>query len=179
MIRRRILTLAAVLLLMVSAPERAEAQGIFFGGGVTFPTGFYNDSGAKTGWLVTGGLNWNLSSSNAWIYGMGFYGENKHQSDGNKTNPYGGMLGFGYTLGASDKVSGYFFAGGGLAVRKFSSENLENITKSKFGFELGVGGSIPLGSRFSLWGEGTYMGVPDMSFFGLMAGFTIGLGSAN
>jgi len=183
MIRRGILTLAAVLLLMLSAPERAEAQGIFFGGGVTFPVGFYGNAdeiGAQTGWMVDGGLSWDLGSS-TWIYGMGFYGENKHKNSNNKTNPYGGMLGIGYSLGAPESIGGYFFVGAGLMVHKFSSEDAPefNDSESKFGYELGAGGDFPLSSRFSLWLEGRYMGATDTNFFSIMAGFSIGLGSAN
>ena len=184
MIRRGVLTSVAVLAFMLSAPNLAEAQSIFFGGGVTFPVGFYgnaNEVGAKTGWMVAGGLSWDLGSSGSWIYGEGFYGENKHQNSTIKTNPYGGMLGFGYSLGAPGQIGGYFFAGGGLMVHKFSSEDAPafNDSESKFGYELGAGGDFPLGSRVSLWVEGRYMGATDTNFFGLLAGFTIRLGSTN
>ena len=77
----------AVAVLVSAAP--AGAQYIFLGGGATLPMGDYKDF-AKTGWIATAGVGFDVGSRGLWVEGQGYYGSNKHDDgSGDKTDLLG------------------------------------------------------------------------------------------
>lgn len=171
---RKLLSLAAAA--FVFLPTAAIGQSIYAGFGGASPVGDFKDY-AKTGWMAIAGVDVGLGDSQASIYGEGFYGENKHETDGDKTNPYGVMAGILYGLTSNpDAVGVYVFGGAGLLVHKYSSDTFENTTDSQFGYQAGAGVGIPLGGALGLFAEGRYMGSKDTNYFGYLGGVSIDLG---
>lgn len=174
---RKTLSAVATLLFLLAAPAAVVGQGIFVGGGVTFPTGDFKDvDGADTGWLATAGFSFDVGDAGLSAGVEGFYGENKHDTDGDKTNPYGAMGFLLYRAGNPETVGPYAFGGAGILVHKFSSDTTEDSTKTNFGYEFGAGLDIPVGSNVGVWLEGRYMGSSDTNFFGIIAGLGLGVG---
>ena len=64
-------------LAMTAISSRAEAQNVFWGGGPSVPLGDFKDD-AKTGWLLQGGLGFDLGSSGIFAEAEGFFGSNSH-----------------------------------------------------------------------------------------------------
>ncbi|MDX1395786.1 MAG: hypothetical protein R3195_15495 [Gemmatimonadota bacterium] len=181
--RARSFAMAASFMLL--APVALLGQGIYFGAGATFPTGDFGDY-ADTGWMGVAGVTFDIGTGGLWVGGEGFYGQNNHSDDlaptpteeaGAKTNPYGAMGIVGYGTGDGESLGFYFFGGAGLLVHKYSSDVSDSVSDSNFGYQAGAGVSFPLGGSLDLWGEGRFMGASDTTFFGLLAGLSIGLGN--
>lgn len=176
---RKALSLLATFLFLLAAPSAVSGQGIFIGGGVTIPTGDFGDSeqvGAKTGWIASGGFSFDVGENGLSAGVEGFYGENKHETEGDKTNPYGAMGFLLYRAGNPESVGPYFYGGAGLMVHKFSSDTREDSTETNFGYEFGAGLDFPFGDSVGAWVEGRYMGSSDTTFFGIVGGLGIGVG---
>lgn len=152
-----------------------QAQGVFLGGGVTIPTGDFGDF-ADTGWMTTGGFSVDIGDSGASAGLEGFYGQNNHETEGEKTNPYGAMGFLLYRVGNPSRVGPYVFGGAGILVHDFSSAG-ESVSDTNFGYEFGAGLDFPFADRVGLWLEGRWMGASDTNFFGILAGLGFGLGS--
>lgn len=174
---RKTLSAVATLLVLLAAPTTVLGQGIFVGGGVTIPTGDFGDF-ADTGWLASGGFSFDVGDGGVSAGVEGFYGENKHETDGDKTNPYGAMGFLLYRAGNPESVGPYFYGGAGILVHKFSSDSSpsEDSTDTNFGYEFGAGLDFPFGSNVGAWLEGRYMGSSDTKLFGIIAGLGFGVG---
>jgi len=169
--------------LLFSPPETASAQGVYFGAGVTMPTGDYGDY-AKTGYVGVAGVSFDIGPQGLSVFGEGYYGQNSHSDvDGDKTSPYGAMGGLLYDL-APEKVGGFYFFGQlGLMVHKYSSDESEGTSDSGFGFGGGAGYGFPLGGGTELFVEGRYMqgnfDDGNTAFFGLVGGVALALGGGD
>lgn len=175
---------AVALILAMMIPATASAQGsIFVGGGITVPMSDYKDY-AKTGWLGTAGLVWNLGDKGAFIAGEGFYGSNKHKApdDDEKTNLYGADLGLGYRFGDADRTGVYVAALGGLMVHQYKPATGSSSSESGFMYGGFAGVDIPAGG-FNVWFEGRIMMASideeNTSFFGILAGVSFPIGGGN
>lgn len=173
MMKRLSLALAAVGLLLFAVP--LQAQGIFVGGGVTIPTGEFGDF-ADTGWLATGGFWFDLGDSGVAAGVEGFYGQNDHDTEGEKTNPYGAMGFLLYRVGSPERVGPYGFGGAGVIVHDFSSAT-ESSSDTNFGYEFGAGLDFPFTTRVGAWLEARFMGSSETNFFGILAGLGFNLGN--
>ncbi|MFH1763927.1 MAG: hypothetical protein ABIF09_07025 [Gemmatimonadota bacterium] len=182
-----VLGIALLAVLSITLPNQASAQGVFLGAGVTVPTGDYKDfgdgDGAKTGYMAVGGVSFPIAGESLSIFGEGFYGQNSHEYEGDKTNLYGAMGGVMIDLAPEGEAGLYFFGQAGMLVHKYSSDDFSEFEDSETGlaFGGGAGYSIPLGGMFG-WVEGRYMqGQFDdgnTSFFGVFAGISFPVGGS-
>jgi hypothetical protein len=184
---RKCALLSVVLLAGISflLPAQASAQGVFLGAGATFPTADYADfgdgDGAKTGYMLIGGVSYPIIADDLSVFGEGFFGANSHEYEGDKTNLYGAMGGLLYDFADEGSAGLYTFAQLGLMVHSYKSDDFAEFEDSDAGFGLGFGAGFgfPLGS-ISGFVEGRYMlGVYDQqntSFWGLNGGISIPFG---
>ncbi len=180
--RTCVLSFAAVLTaLTLTLPSPASAQGVYWGAGITFPMGDYGDY-AKTGYLGIAGISFDLGPAGLSVVGEGFYGQNSHETDGDKTNPYGAMAGLLYDLNPEETGGPYVFGQAGLMVHKYSSDEFGDDSETGFGFGAGAGYGFPLGDT-ELFVEGRYMygsfDYGNTSFLGIMAGVALTLGGGD
>lgn len=169
------LTLAAFF--MTAAP--AAAQSIYFGVGPTFPSSDYADY-AKTGFMIVGGVTYEIVPQLS-VYGEGGYGQNNHDTEGDKTNPSTIMAGLLYGFGGDNApVSPYVFGGGGMLTHKYSSDQFEGSSETKFGFQGGAGLGFNLGG-FDAFAEGRYTSASfdgfATAFMGIVVGLSFNFGS--
>jgi hypothetical protein len=161
-------------------PGRTAAQSVFVGAGVTVPTGDFSDD-AKAGFLGIGGVTFPMGPQGLAILGEGYFGQNSHDLEGDKTSVYGAMGGLIYDFAGQGEAGVYLFGQAGLMVHKYSSEESSEFDDSETGlaFGAGVGYGIPLG-KANAWLEGRYMqGQFDggnTSFFGVVAGLSFPVG---
>jgi hypothetical protein len=172
---RKTLSAVATLLFLLAAPSTVFGQGIFVGGGVTIPTGDFGDF-ADTGWMAIGGFSFDVGDGGVSAGLEGFYGENKHDTEGDKTNPYGAMAFLLYRAGNPESVGPYLYGGAGILIHKFSSDTSEGGSDTNFGYEFGAGLDFPFGDNVGGWLEGRYMGSTDTTLFGILAGLGFGVG---
>jgi opacity protein-like surface antigen len=111
---------------------------------VTIPTGDFGEF-ADTGWMATGGFSVGVGDSGLSAGVEGFYGENKHETEGESTKPYGAMGFLLYRAGSPESVGPYFYGGAGILVHKFSVDSGEGSSESNFGYEFGAGLDFPFG----------------------------------
>ena len=171
-------------LAMTALTSRAEAQpNIFFGGGPSFPMGDYGDY-AKTGWLLQGGIGFDIGSKGLFIEAEGFFGSNSHEGTGNfkeKTNIIAFLGALGYSFGGDDaKVNPYVLAGAGILGHQFRTDNdadadLEG-TENKFGYTAAVGLAFRLNEKARFWVEGRYLGSDGTAVIPFAAGISLTLG---
>jgi len=174
-------------LAIAAVSSRVEAQGpyVFFGGGVSIPTGDLKSlNDAKTGWLLTGGLGLDIGSKGLFVEAEGFFGSNSHANTGNdknKTNIIAFLGALGYSFGGDDKkVKPYVLAGAGIVGNQFRTDNDANAgletTENEFGYSGAVGVSFVLNEKASFWVEGRYIGSKSTSVIPFMAGVSIHFG---
>ena len=179
--RRFAVPLVLGALAITAVSSRAEAQSIFFGGGVSKPLGEFNDY-AKTGWLLQGGINFDIGSSGIFAEAEGFFGSNSHKNTGNfkeKTNIIAFMGALGKSFGATDaKMNPYSLAGAGILGHQFRSDNDSAVeeTENKFVFTGAAGISLRLNEKAKFWIEARYLGASGTSVLPVMAGVLISLG---
>lgn len=161
---------AAALTIAFAAPVQAQGVTFFLGGGATVPIGDFKDF-AKTGWIGNAGVSYHLPN-NVFVFGEFFYGENKHDTAGEKTNPYGGMANVGYRFGDAMKPGLYIYGGVGALVHKFSAGST-SASDTQFAYDGAAGVDIPLGG-VSLWIEARFLGTKDTQMIPIMAGVSIG-----
>jgi hypothetical protein len=167
---------ALVLAVGMMAPAAAQAQGVYFGGGITIPTGDLDDAGAETGWMGVAGFSFDVGDSGLSIGGEGFYGKNNLATDGDNVGILGAMGTVLLRIGDEDVVGPYVFGGAGLMSTNPSIEaDPDAETESEFGYQFGAGLDIPLGGA-GVWVEGRFMGSDTSTLFGVMAGVGIGIG---
>jgi len=165
----------------LSTPQQASAQGVYWGAGVTIPTGDFGDY-AKTGYMGVAGISFDMGPEGLSAFGEGFFGQNSHETEGDKTYPYGAMGGLLYDLAPAGAGGLYFFGQLGLMVHKYSSDEFEGDSETGLGFGGGAGYGFPLGDT-ELFVEGRYMhgsfDYGDTSFFGIVGGVSLNLGGGN
>lgn len=175
--KRLVTALLTVVVLLGSVPSvQAQAKSAFFfgGAGVTLPMGDYGDY-AKTGWMASAGLGYNLTS-NVFIGAEGMYGSNKHSDVvGDKTDLVGGGGFIGYSFGKEgSKMMPYVIGGVGILNHKFKGANGFSESESKAMFHGGAGLFFPMGTA-GLYVEARYVKRGDTGFMPIMAGFSVGL----
>jgi len=178
-------SVALLAVLSFFLPPQAFAQSVFFGGGVSVPTGdnadFGDNDGAKTGFLAIGGLTFPVSDKGISLLGEGFFGNNSHEFEGDKTNVYGALGGILFDSAGEGESGFYAFGQAGLLIHSYKSDEFSEHEESKKGLALGGGAGygFPLGSLKG-WAEGRYMhGLfddRDTTFFGFLAGISIPFG---
>jgi hypothetical protein len=161
-------------------PGRSEAQSVFAGAGVTLPTGDFSDY-AKAGLLGIGGVTFPVGPQGLALLAEGYFGQNSHDEEGDKTSVYGAMGGLIYDFAEQGEAGVYLFGQAGLMVHKYSSDEFSEFDDSETGlaFGGGVGYGVPLGT-VNAWLEGRYMqGQFDggnTSFLGVVAGLSFPIG---
>jgi hypothetical protein len=169
------------ILALMATSNPLAAQGVWIGGGATFPTSDYGEV-ANTGYLLTAGVGTSVGSGGLSVGVEGFYGQNSTDTDGNKFNPYGFFGQVSYDLGGADAERGIYVLGQlGMAWDKFSSETLPALDGSDSGFAYGgaVGYFLPLGG-VNGWVEGKFtqasISGSNIQWFGILAGISIPFG---
>jgi hypothetical protein len=111
----------------------------------------------------------------------GFYGSNNHDTDGEKTNLYGGVAVVGMTFGEEDAIAPAVYGGLGFMTHSFKSDPAPategSDTSLAAGFGAGVG--IPLGSIGVFVGGSFVTGFSDNSgtkYIGIGASAMIPIG---
>jgi hypothetical protein len=170
--------LVAFLGLAVHAQSSA-AQSVYLGGGGSFPISDFGDY-TDTGFLLVGGGAYPIGEGALAVNLEGFFGQNGHSGNGDKTNPYGVMGGLIYGFGDPEVgPAPYLFGEAGIMWHKYSSGTAPDSTDSGFGYGAGAGVSIPV-SSIDTWVEGRIMnGRIDGSntmFVGAVAGVSFSLG---
>ncbi len=181
MIRRALITSAATLFLALAVPFTVQAQSFFFSGGAAFANGDFGDV-VDTGWLVTGGVAFDVGESGLWAGVEGSYGRHSTDIDGFNAKPYGVMGFLGYSVPTDGNVDPYVFGGAGLQGVSVSFPGLDSESDSAFGYQFG--GGLVFGSDTNSvrpYVEGRYQGSSDdnvdLFFFGVLVGLTISAGN--
>ncbi len=175
--------LAILGLLANSSP--AAAQFVYLGAGPSFPMSDYADY-AKTGYLVVGGVGFPIGDAGLNAVVEGSWGQNSHDTDGDKTNPLSVLGGLEYDFNTSGEgVNPYVFGQAGLMWHRYSSDTFPSDSESAFAYGGGAGVAIPLGG-VNGWVEGRLMnasyddgagGSSATMFAAILAGISINLGS--
>ena len=175
--RKSFLPFVAVLALIL--PMGLAAQSVYFGAGPTFPIGDYGDY-AKTGYVGIAGVSFDVGAENLSVFGEGFFGQNSHEFEGDKTYPYGAMGGLLYDLSPEGAGGVYFFGQVGFMIHKYDSNELGSESETGLGFGGGAGYGFPVGDT-ELFVEGRYMqgnfDGGNTAFIGLVGGVSIGFGN--
>ena len=179
-------TVGTVALFLFLAPG-ASAQAVFLGAGATIPTGDFADfgagDGANTGWMGFGGVLFPVGEAGLSVGGEGFYGSNSHDTDGDKTNLYGGMGLVGFTFNQEASAQPFVFSGIGFMTHSYKSDSFPTAEGSESGMAVGLGGgvSFPLGGVRGMAAASYNAGLDDIdgtTFIGLSAAVQILVGGA-
>lgn len=189
MIRRILSASAVVLALALAAPFAAHAQTLFISAGGAFPTGDDLD-GVNTGWMVAGGVSFDVGGDGVWAGVEGAYGRHGTDfvEDGDvKIKTYSVMGILGYSFETAGSVDPYVWGGAGLAGAK-ASDDSESFSGSGFGWQGGAGVSFGgEDANVRPYVEGRYHSASvefegdtsntTVSFFAALVGVTIGVGN--
>lgn len=179
MIRRALVSSVAALFLALALPLTANAQSVFVLAGGAFPLGDYGDF-ADTGWMVAGGLSFNVGEGGLFAGVEGLYSRSGTESEGVSTKPYSAMGFLGYDIPTESSVAPYVFAGAGLQGVSVSTD-LGSESESAFGYQFGVGVAFTGESNVTPLLEVRYQGSGDenvdLNFVGVSAGVSIGVGN--
>jgi hypothetical protein len=172
-------TLATLVVLLL--PAHLSAQSIYIGAGASIPVSDYN-AYANTGFITAVGVTLPVGDQGLALVGEGFFGQNSHDDEGDKTNPYGVMAGLTYEITGADEAKGvYFFGEAGLLVHKYGSDTFESSSDTGFGFGAGAGFFFPLGGVTG-WLEGRAMNATidseKTSFLGFLFGVSFPVGQS-
>ncbi len=190
---RRLLVcgVTAIAALAFALPEQASAQGIFVGGGVTFPVTDYGEY-ADVGWQFEGGFTVPISEAGLSVLFDGLYGTNGHNTEGvedQSTKLLGGFGGLVYSLADEGEGGLFFFGEAGILRHEFDAGDLndsESDSETAFAWGGGAGYGYPLNETLSGWFMARYLqGSFDSefedesettAFFGVMVGLTFNIG---
>jgi opacity protein-like surface antigen len=167
----------ALVVLVAASPARA--QYVFFGGGLSKPVGDFNTY-AKTGWMATAGVGYDIGSKGLWVEAEGYFGSNKHSDfAGDKTNLIGGMAAVGYSFMPGKSVSPYITGGLGIVAHQFKSEDFPggNETESKLGYTGAFGVGFNGNKKVHPFVEGRLLGSESSKALLFLAGVSIQLSS--
>lgn len=175
--------LAVVCALVMAAPT--SAQYVWVGGGPTFPMSDYGNkdlTGAKTGYLITGGVGMPVGEQGLSVYAEGFFGQNNHETSGEQTTPYGALLGLEFDFAGKDVDQSLYVSGGvGLLVHRYN-DGSSTSSSSGLGLSGGLGYYFPLGSMHGFVEGRIFQARIDSEntmFSGIMAGISIPVGQSN
>lgn len=178
--RRAPVGFLAILFLALAFPLGAHAQSIFVTGGAAFPLGDYGDF-ADTGWMLAGGLSFDIGEDGLFAGVEGLYSRSGTQADDVSTKPWSAMGFLGYNIATQSTVSPYLWAGAGLQGVTVSVEGEDSESDSAFGYTFGAGVSFATQSNISPLIEVRYQGSGDesvdLNFIGVGAGVSIRLGN--
>lgn len=188
MFRRVFLASLAVLSFAITAPFAAQAQNLFISAGIAVPSGDDLED-FNSGWMVAGGVTFDVGSSGMWAGVEGATGRNSVDealaADEN-IKPYSIMAILGYSFPTEGSVSPYIWGGAGIAGASVSDSDVE--VDSGFGWQAGAGVSFGSGSTRP-YVEGRYHSASldatsegftesvDLRMFAVLAGVSIGLGN--
>jgi opacity protein-like surface antigen len=171
-------SLGVFLLAGAMLPAKADAQYVFLGGGATIAMGDFKDY-AKTGWLATGGVGYDVTSK-VWVEAEAYYGQNSHSDvAGDKTKLLGFIGAVGYSFSPDKKVSPYVTAGAGMLQHKYVPATGDSESDSKFAYTGAAGIGFNLNETVHLWIEGRFLGRKDTQLIPIMAGFTFSFGKSS
>jgi opacity protein-like surface antigen len=168
----------AVAVLVAASPARA--QYVFFGGGLTIPTGEFKDDAAKKGWIATAGVGFDIGTQGLWAELQGYFGNNNYEgTGGDKLQIIQGMAALGYSFMPEKSLTPWVMAGAGILNHKYKpgTTGLTGDSESKFAWEGGAGLSFKAGSKAHLWVGGQYTGSSYVHMFSVLAGVTINVGN--
>lgn len=169
----------ALLSVTLTTPTLAQTPSFFLGGGVTVPSGEYNDY-AQTGWLGNAGILFDIGEQGLWIAGEAMYGHNSHDDGtGDATNLYGAGGNIGYRFGDPTKIGPYIYGSAGLLVHHYSpgEAGIPSESENKLAYGGGAGFDIPMGGA-TVWIEGRYIGTGSTNILPLMVGITFSPGGS-
>jgi hypothetical protein len=172
------LSAATVVGLLAAAP--ASAQYVFVGGGATIPTGEFKDDNAKTGWIASGGVGFDIGTRGLWAELQGYFGNNKYEgTGGDKLQTLQGMAALGYSFMPEKSVTPWVMAGAGFLNHKYKPGTTGGVedSETKFAWEGGAGLTFKAGSRSRVWVGGQYTSSSYVHTIGVLAGLTITLGN--
>lgn len=184
MIRRALVSSVAALLLAFAFPLTANAQSIYLLAGLSAPTGDYGDI-ADTGWLGAGGVTFPIGEAGVWAGAEALYGNNSFSSDIVDENykVFSAMGILGYDIPTESSISPYLWGGAGLMTLS------NGDSESGFGWQAGAGVSFAGESNVTPFVEGRFQSASidvgdgvsgsdiTVSFFGVEAGVSIGIGN--
>lgn len=162
---------------VIVAASPARAQYVFFGGGLSKPVGDFNDY-AKTGWMATAGVGYDIGTKGLWVEAEGYFGSNKHSDvDGDKTNLIGGIAALGYSFMPGKSVSPYVTGGLGIVAHQFKSDAFPglNETESKLGYTGAFGVGFNNTKKVHVFVEGRLLGSESSKALLFLAGLSIQL----
>jgi hypothetical protein len=150
---KRLVTAALALALVgLAAPSDSSAQAAaFIGGGVTSPTGDFKDfgggDGANLGWVATGGILFPVGDAGLSAGVRAFFGANNHDTDGDKTNLYGGTAVATYSFGEAGAVAPFVYGEFGYQAHAYKSTDFPAFddTEWKPFVAGGAGLNFPIG----------------------------------
>ncbi len=175
--KRSAFLLSAAALVGFAMPSGANAQAVIYvSGGGSFPTGDFGDF-AKTGWMAAAGVLFDVGAEGVGVGVEGFYGQNNHETEGDKTNPYGAMAIIDYVFDTGSNAVPYVFGGAGLLVHRYSSDVFDTESDSQFGYQFGGGIGFGVSENVTAYVEGRYMGSSDTKFIGALAGLAFSVGN--
>lgn len=179
MIRRSVVSGAALLCSILVLPLGLSAQSVFVLGGAAVPTGDYGDF-ADVGWMVSGGVTFDVGEGGLFAGVEGLYSRSGTELEDVSSKPYSAMGFLGYDLPTGGAVTPYLYAGAGIQGVTVSAAG-ESDSESAFGYQFGAGLSFGTSGNVSPLVEVRYQGSGDedvdLNFVGIAGGVSIGLGS--
>jgi hypothetical protein len=131
--------------------------------------------------LAAAGVGFPLGDAGVSIGASGFYGSNGHDTDGDKTNLYGGLAGVSYAFGDPEGASPFIGGLVGFMSHSYKSESQPAFEGSDSGLAYGAYGGVgfPLGgvSGFAelYWLQGAG-DIDGTTFAGAMVGVQFPVG---
>jgi opacity protein-like surface antigen len=168
---------ATIAGLLAAAP--AGAQYLFLGGGLTIPTGEFKDDQAKSGWIATGGVGFDIGTRGLWAELQGYFGKNSYKgTGGDNLQTLQGMAALGYSFTPGKSVSPWVMAGAGFLNHKYKpgTTGTPGDSETKFAWQTGAGLTFKAGSKSHVWVGGQYTSSSYVHTIGLLAGLSIAVG---
>ena len=142
----------AVAFVGLAAPSDSLAQAaVFIGAGAVSPTGDFKDfglgDGANLGWMATAGVQVPVGDGGLAVGARGFYGVNKHDTDGDKTNLLGGTALATFSFGAPGALAPFLYGEVGYQAHQYKSESFPSFDDTEWKPFVGGGAGLnfPLG----------------------------------
>ena len=183
---KRFTFITFVIALALSSPAHSSAQtSIFVGGAATFPVGSLTSSGpfvgANTGWQGTVGAQFAIGESGLTLGPRVYYGSNKYETGGDKSNLFGGTALLNYGFGDPLSVNPFLWGEVGVLSYAFKSDSdpSAEATSTAGTVAGGAGIGFPLGgvSGFVAAGYNSHLGGDvETTFFGVFAGLSFAVG---
>lgn len=188
-LKRVFRTALATAVVALSAASDASAQAaISVAGTATIPTGDYSDfvfgagDGANTGWQGTVVALFGVGDGGLSVGPRVYYGSNNHDTDGDKTNLFGGTAVASYSLGDPAALNPFLFGEFGVMSNSFKSESVPASADTKSTAVVWSGGAglgFPIGGVNGFVAAAYTAGLSDNSaitYVGVYAGVTFAVG---